>query len=151
MGTVITLAFAGFLIFGPLRTSLGYFVEPKYYEHIRPSMQTLQEEWRPGDMLYLSNGAVPAFAFYEPLYGLAQTDYVSNPRADYQDPDRISSQLESLKGKARVWVLMSHVYEKGGFSEKDYILEDLKQIGRMKREFRMPGTSVYLYLFDLQN
>ena len=45
---------------------------------------------------------------------------------------------------------MSHVYESGSFNEKDFILSDLQQMGKKKRELRVPGTSVYLYLFDLQ-
>lgn len=151
VGALVTLVFAGFLIFGPFITSMNYFIEPKYYEHIRPSMQTLQEDWRPGDALYVSNGAVPAFEFYGPLYGLSRTSYISSLRDDYKNPDLMARQLETLKGKPRVWILMSHVYEKGDFNEKDFILSDLKQNGRLKREFRVPGTSVYLYLFDLQN
>jgi hypothetical protein len=113
-------------------------------------MSVLQDSWRPGDAIYISNGAEPAFGFYAPLYGLSGTEYLSNAREDYRNPDNITRQLDSLKGKSRVWVLLSHVYEKGGFNEKDFILDDLRRNGRIKREFRVPGTSVYLYLFDLQ-
>jgi hypothetical protein len=150
LGGMIALALTGFLVFGPLVTSTGYFLHPKYYEHIRPSVGVLQESWRPGDALYVSNGAVPAFEFYAPEYGLSDVSYISNTRQDYKDPESIARQLDSLKGDSRVWVLLSHVYEKGTFNEKNFILNDLQLNGRMKREFRVPGTSVYLYLFDLQ-
>ncbi len=49
----------------------------------------------------------------------------------------------------RVWFLFSHVYEQGDFNERDYILNYLDSIGELSREFRVPGTSVYLYLYDL--
>jgi uncharacterized membrane protein len=150
MGNAIALALTAFLIFGPLVTSADYFLNPKYFEHIRPSMGVLQESWRRGDALYVSYGAVPAFEFYAPEYGLSGMDYLSNARQDYQNPANIAGQLDTLKGKTRVWVLLSHVYEKGDFNEKDFILNTLRMNGRIKREFRMPGTSVYLYLFDLQ-
>ncbi len=146
LATLLTL----FLVFAPVKTSADYFLAPKYYEHIRPSMSVLQDSWRPGDAIYVSNGAEPAFGFYAPLYGLSGTEYLSNAREDYRNPDNITRQLDSLKGKSRVWVLLSHVYEKEGFNEKDFILDDLRRNGRIKREFRVPGTSVYLYLFDLQ-
>jgi hypothetical protein len=142
---------AVFLVFGPLVTSSGYFLKPKYYEHIRPSMGVLQDSWRPQDVLYVSNGAVPAFEFYAPIYGLSGVDYLSNVRDDYSNPANISRQLASVKGKPRVWILLSHVYEKGDFNEKEFILNDLRRSGKIKREYRMPGTSVYLYLFDLQH
>lgn len=140
---------SAFLIYGPLVTSFGYFVQPKYYEHIRPAMGFLQEMWQDEDTMYVSYGAVPAFKFYAPMYSLSNAAYVSNGREDYNDPAKILQQLEILKGHPRVWVLISHVYEKDGFNEKDFILDYLKKNGEKKREFRTPGSSVYLYLFDL--
>lgn len=140
---------SAFLIYGPLVTSFGYFVQPKYYEHIRPAMGFLQEMWQDEDTMYVSYGAVPAFKFYAPMYSLSNAAYVSNGREDYNDPAKILQQLETLKGHPRVWVLISHVYEKDGFNEKDFILDYLKKNGEKKREFRTPGSSVYLYLFDL--
>jgi hypothetical protein len=41
------------------------------------------------------------------------------------------------------------VYEKGDFNEKDFVLRYLDQIGEKRREFRLPGTSVFLYLYDM--
>lgn len=140
---------SAFLILGPLTTSAAYFIQPKYYEHIRPAMGFLQEQWQPGDVMYVSYGAAPAFRFYAPIYGLSNVSFLSNEREDYNDPARILQQLETLKGHQRVWVLISHVYAKDEFNEKDFILDYLKKNGDKKREYRVPGSSVYLYLFDL--
>lgn len=148
-GKLITWTLAAFLVFGPFVTSASYFIEPKYFEHIRPTMQFLDDTWKDGDALFVTNGAVPAFKFYAPAYGLADISFLSSQRQDYQQPANILEQLDSLSGNPRVWILMSHVYEKEGFNERDFILEHLKQTGTRKREFRLPGTSVYLYLFDL--
>lgn len=146
---VLSMLLAGFLLYGPVTTSIGYFLQPKYYEHIRPAMENLQAEWRDGDGLFVTSGAVPAFEYYAPMHGLDGVSYHSSIRQDYENPQRIIDQLDSLKGQRRVWILMSHVYEKDGFNERDFLLEYLKQNGTRRREFRMPGTSVYLYLFDL--
>jgi hypothetical protein len=142
---------AGFLIYGPLITSIQNFVEPKYFEHIRPSMDFMRNSWKDGDALYVSYGALPAFRFYAPFYGLGNIPYEFGEREDYKNPQNIISQLDSFKGQPRVWILFSHVYEKGDFNEKDFILNHLNQIGEKKREFRVPGTSVFLYLYDLEN
>ena len=99
--------------------------------------------------MYVSYGAAPAFQYYAPMYALNDAVYISNARDVYKDPDQILQQLETLRGGHRVWILLSHVYEKDGFNEKDFILEYLRQHGERKREFRVPGSSVYLYLFDL--
>lgn len=149
VATLSALLLSGYLVYGPLVTSLGYFVQPKYYEHTRPAMGFLQETWRSEDAMYVSYGAVPAFEYYAPMYGLENATYISNKRDDYKDPDQILKQLETLRGQHRVWILLSHVYEKEGFNEKDFILDYLRQHGERKREFRVPGSSVYLYLFDL--
>jgi dolichyl-phosphate-mannose-protein mannosyltransferase len=150
LSTLSTLLLAGFLVYGPLSTSIQNFVEPKYFEHIRPSMETLHDSWKDGDVMYVSNGALPAFRFYTPFYGLENIPYEFGKREDYKNPQNILTQLDSFRGQPRVWILLSHVYEKGEFNEKDFILNYLDQIGEKKREFRVPGTSVFLYLYDLE-
>jgi uncharacterized membrane protein len=151
LGVLSVLFLAGYLFYGPFVTSMQNLVEPKYFEHIRPSLQTLQDSWKDGDALYISNGALPAFRFYAPFYRLENISYEFGHRDDYKNPRNILDQLDALKGKPRVWILLSHVYEKGDFNEKEFILNDLAQIGKKKREIRMPGTSVFLYLYDLKN
>ena len=150
LSVFVVSALAGYLVYGPFVTSIQNFLAPKYFEHIRPAMQTLGDAWKDGDALYVSNGALPAFRFYAPFYGLETIPYEFGRREDYKNTQHILSQLESLKGKTRVWILLSHVYEKDGFDEREFILNTLNEIGQKKREFRLPGTSVFLYLYDLQ-
>jgi hypothetical protein len=150
LGVLAVWLLAGYLIYGPLNISIQNFVAPKYFEHIRPSLETLRDSWKEGDTLFVSNGALSAFRFYAPFYGLENVSYEFGKRDDYKNPQNILSQLDSLKGNPRVWILLSHVYEKGDFNEKDFILNYLNQIGEKKREFRVPGTSVFLYLYDFK-
>jgi hypothetical protein len=99
--------------------------------------------------MFVSYGAVPAFEYYSPMYDLENISFVSDKREDYSNPESILEHIAPLRGQRRVWILISHVYENGDFNEKDFILKYLDQIGDKKREFREPGTSVYLYLYDL--
>jgi len=117
------LFLAGLLLYGPFVTSVQNFVQPKYFEHIRPSMDFLRNSWQDGDVLYVSNGAVPAFRFYAPFYGLENIQYEYGEREDYKNAQNILSQIDSFKGQPHVWILFSHVYEKGDFNEKDFILD----------------------------
>ena len=78
------LFLAGYLIYGPFVTSVQNFIEPKYFEHIRPTMATLRDSWKDGDGLYVSNGALPAFHFYAPFYGLENVSYEFGKRAGLQ-------------------------------------------------------------------
>jgi hypothetical protein len=147
----VLLTVCAFLFYGALPRTFEQFASPKYFEHIRPTMEYLQATWQTGDEIFLSNGAVPAFEYYAPMYGLEYAPYTSGRRDDYENPDTILDRLEPLKSKRRLWILMSHVYEKGDFNEKDFLLDNLDQIGQRRREFREPGTSVYLYLYDLSS
>ena len=148
---VLTVLLAGYLLYGPLVTSLQNFLAPKYFEHIRPTMATLRDAWKDGDALYISNGALPAFRFYAPFYALETIPYEFGEREDYKNPQNILSRLDTLKGQPRVWILLSHVYERDSLNEREFILKYLNDIGVKKREFRLPGTSVFLYLYELRN
>lgn len=149
LSVLFALLVGGYLIHGSFTTSLRTFIEPKYFEHIRPTMGFLQKTWREGDAMFISHGGVPAFEFYAPIYELTNVPYVSSQWEDYENPDVILERLSTLDGQPRVWVLMSHVYGKGNFNEKDFLITYLNEIGKKRREFREPGTSVYLYLYDL--
>ena len=151
LGVFSIVFLAGYLLYGPVVTSLQNFIAPKYFEHIRPTMDFVREAWKDGDALYVSNGALPAFRFYAPFYGLENIPYEFGKREDYQNTQNMIRQLESFQGQPRVWILLSHVYEKEDFNEKDFVLDVLNEMGEKKREFRVPGTSVFLYLYDLGN
>ena len=138
-----------YLLFAPVTESVDNFINPKFYEHIRPAMAALSENWQEGDVLFVSNGAVPAFRFYAERYGLGDVPYQTSEASDYLEPGKILSHIKPLDGNARVWVLITHVYEKNDFNEKDYLLNYLDTIGSKKREFPSGGTSVYLFLYDL--
>jgi len=146
---LVALLIGVYLLYAPATESFNNFINPKYYEHIRPSMATLSENWQPGDALFVSNGAAPAFRFYAERYGLGDAAYQTSEISEYSEPDRILSHLDALDGEPRVWVLITHVYERGDFNEKDFLLAHLDPIGNKKREFRHPGTTVHLFLYDL--
>ena len=149
LGMAVALLVGAYLLYAPVSESINNFIDPKYYEHIRPSLATLSENWREGDTLFVSNGAVPAFRFYANRYGLGDIAYQSSVASDYLEPTNILSRVKSLDGGPRVWVLITHVYEKEDFNEKDFLLHYLDTIGNKKREFRSASTSVYLFLYDL--
>ena len=149
LSALVLLVVSGFVFYGPVTRSLEQFITPKYFEHLRPTVGFLAESWKAGDTLFVSYGAVPAFEFYAPMYELENVSYISGQGEDYANPESILERVEPLKNEHRVWVLLSHVYEKGTFNEKDFLISYLDEIGDKKREFREPGTSVYLYLYDL--
>jgi uncharacterized membrane protein len=146
-GTAIVLG--GYMMINPLITSVQNFISPKYYEHIRPVMQVLSESFREGDAIFVTAWAEPAFRFYAPFYGLEEVEVVSSEIEDYPDGEKLKARIEPLIGERRVWVLFSHVYEQGGMNERDFLVAYLDEIGEKRREILKPGTSVYLFFYDL--
>jgi uncharacterized membrane protein len=145
----VRLALAGILLFGPLTLASENFAAPKMREHIRPTMETLRDFRKDGDLIYVYYWAEHAVRFYAPKYGFAMSDFILG--ADHHDqPEAYCAELDALGGHARVWFLFSHIYENGDFNERDFILEYLDSIGKLSRTYRAPGTSVYLYLYDLR-
>lgn len=146
---IVSLMVGAYLLYAPVSESLNRFIDPKYFEHIRPSMATLSNKWREGDALFVSNGAAPAFRFYADRYGLGDVTYQTSAAEDYQTLTNLLPHLELLDGNPRVWVLITHVYERKDFNEKEYLLSYLDSIGDKKREYRKAGTGVHLFLYDL--
>ena len=112
-------------------------------------MQILADSWKDGDALFVTVWAEPAFRYYAPFYGLEGVEFVSSEIADYPDGEKLKSRIDPLIGKKRVWILFSHVYETNGFNERDFLVAYLDQIGEKRREIVKPGTSVYLFFYDL--
>lgn len=137
-----------FLLYHPAYTAANNFIHPKPYEHIKPTMEYLAQNYKPGDVIYIYSGAVPAFHFYMSKYNLEDSSFIDG--TGYGTPKEFDAQLDELAGQKRVWILFSHIYEKGDFNDRDYILAYLDTIGDKKREYRISGTSVYLYLYDLR-
>ncbi|MCQ3947581.1 MAG: hypothetical protein DPW21_12955 [Anaerolineae bacterium] len=145
----IRLVLAASLLFGPVALACENFAAPKLREHIRPTMEYLRDYYKEGDIVYVYHWAEHAVRFYAPKYGLCLCDFIFGE--DHHDqPELYRPELDALRGRARVWFLFSHVYERGDFNERDYILSYLNSIGKLTREYRVPGTSVYLYLYDLK-
>lgn len=137
------------LILFNTQTTAQNFMAPKMREHIRPTMEYLRDSRRDSDPIYVYYWAEPAVRYYAPKYGFSPSDFIIG--ADHHDqPELYRAELDALRGNSRVWFLFSHVYEDGGFNERDIILNDLDSIGKLSREIRVPGTSVYLYLYDLK-
>jgi len=145
----VRILLAVYLLYSPISVSVENFLAPKYQEHIRPTMEYLRDYRKPGDLVYVYYWAEHAVRYYAPKYGMDISEFAIG--ADHHnDPVAYMTEVEALRGHERVWVLFSHVYENGDFNERDFILGLLDSMGKQLRQFREPGASVYLYLYDLR-
>jgi hypothetical protein len=132
---VPSTATAAFRLFRPLR-----------HEDIKPVLQHVQERWQPGDQIYVYYGALPAFDYYAGRYGLADAPVIRGV-ASRDDWTRYAADVAGLRGRPRVWIVFSHVYDWGAANEERLVLFWLDRIGTRLDAFQSKQASAYLYGF----
>jgi hypothetical protein len=128
---------------------------PYYTEPIKPVLAYLRERRHPGDAVYIYYGAALAVTFYAPQYDLRREEYAVG--GCHRGESRLYLQeLDTLRGRPRVWVLLTHAGPV--LREREDILSYLDVIGvRQEGVVVEPhgiGRNLYpaeAYLYDLSN
>lgn len=97
-------AFAKWLVIaavcvGPANECNGLRKAPLHAEGSREVLAELAAGWRPGDRVFVSHGAVPAFRYYAPAVAPVATGTASG---------RVRDELLPLAGSGRVWAVLAH-------------------------------------------
>jgi hypothetical protein len=125
--------------------SAGYqFLYPREREEVRPLLEYVRQRQRQGDLLYLYDSAVPAARYYA-TRSLAFTGQVVVGVSGGGDPSAHAHDLEKLRGRPRVWVLLSHVRSPNRINEESLITRYLDRLGSRLDAQRQTGASLYLY------
>jgi hypothetical protein len=133
------------IIVPPLEASVSHLLKtPVLRQEIRPVMHYLQTHWHEGDTLYVYYGAIPAFQYYRERLGLAAIPALEGIGSRNHWP-RYLDELDKLRGRPRVWVLLSNVYRGGGIDERILFLEYLDYIGTRLDAITAYGAEAYLY------
>ena len=95
---------------------------PIEQEEIKPVLNYLTQHYQEGDGLYLYYGSWRAFKYYASRYGLEDVELQRSvySRNNWQN---YVNDLKSLRGRARMWILFSHVQEESvGANEERFFL-----------------------------
>src|SRR6185503_10563330 len=118
---------------------LGLWRNPPPYapEPLKPVLHEMRQAWQPGDRAYVYYGGEKAFLYYARRYSLAPGDYVLG-RCAREDPRLYLRELDALRGRARVWLVVTH-----GVPEEIAAIDGyLERIGTRKASVeagRVPG------------
>lgn len=110
---------------------MGACPPPYRIEDMKPVMSHLEANWRSGDGLYVFHGATIAFSFYSADYGFRGNDYVFGGD-HFCKSVRYREELDALRGRPRVWVVMTHAPSR--YREREDILSYLDAIG-VRRDY----------------
>jgi hypothetical protein len=132
-----------------VHTLYAYF--PSYPDKdIRDVFAYVQARRQPEDAVYAFYNAGHAIAYYGPQYDLLPQDVVigvcpgSNTR-------RLLNELDSFRGKPRLWVIISHAV--GPFREREAMLGYLTAMGTQRDSIVISRSrlSSSAYLYDLSD
>jgi hypothetical protein len=124
-----------------------YASYPTYAKQPMPDVLAyVQAHRQPDDAVYVYHGAWHAVGYYGPRYGLT-LQAVGLGRCG--EPRSLISELDQFRGRARLWVILSHVV--GPLHQRETILGYLDAIGIQRDAIvtfdrtRRPSSSAYLY------
>jgi hypothetical protein len=124
-------------------------------EEITPAMAYLRGHRQPADALYVYYGAGPAFQFYSSRDSIPGASSTLG-HCHRSEPRSYLVELDSLRGRARVWVLFAH--ELPRLREREMMTGYLDEIGLARdslvaagRDVEGAPTRASLYLYDLSD
>jgi hypothetical protein len=149
-GTALMAACAALAVFGLVRNPPPYMPE-----HLKPVLDFVTRERRPGDAVYVYYGGEKAFRYYASRYGFRDGDYVMGG-CWRDDPRAYLRELDRFRGTPRLWVVLTHA--RPDLGEDALILGYLDRIGTRSAAYRASAhprdqriNAAVGYLYDLSN
>lgn len=161
------------LVFHPAVEASRGIGRPRYFEQLRPVLEHVSLARRPGDVVVLYYNSQFAARYYLETRRLSLADLpvadllvpaaveasgdwsapalLSRPPGFFvgsisrNNPAQYARELDALAGRARVWVVFSHVHASRAAEERRFFLEHLDGMGTKLEAFEQPGASAFLY------
>ncbi|HEU6452573.1 MAG TPA: glycosyltransferase family 39 protein [Gemmatimonadaceae bacterium] len=126
------------------RSAMTMVEIPFYREELRPVVRYLAQHRQADDVIYVYYASVPAFQYYAGRDGIPRSAYRpgSCARDDWR---RYLEEVDALRGRPRVWFVMSHPFNKGGIREDSLFLQYFATLGKQIDSASAVGADVALY------
>lgn len=126
------------------RSAMTMVEIPFYREELRPIVHYLAEHRERDDAIYVYYASAPAFEYYAARDGIPRSAYRvgSCSRDDWR---RYVSEIAELRGRPRVWFVLSHPYNKSGIREDSLFLQYFSTVGRRIDSASAVGAELSLY------
>jgi hypothetical protein len=128
-----------------------YVIVPQKREEIRPVLAYIRDHRQPGDVLYVLYISEEPFRYYKnrfgmtpDRFGLADMPTIFGEPGE-KDPSIYRTDLARLRGKGRVWVLITHPRALGGIDEEQLFPQILGQWGKPIDHVQAFNASATLY------
>ena len=137
---LLAVVFLGVLSLQPILFAAYHLVRPTRVEETRPLLEYWRAHRRPGEMLYVYEGAVPAVTYYA-LRGMVEFGHLVMGKKAEKDLE----ELNTLPSAGTAWLIFSHVDTNDGINEERFMLRHLDSTGTRLVERQAKGASLYQY------
>jgi len=177
---VVATGVASLVLLVPLVHAAARVISPMKHEEIKAALAHIRSRWRPGDALFVDRGVRFALRYYldcgcfaaaevrgrgltwrfDQLPGghgagpvpLRQVDpRFAIGRLDVTTFRALKRQLGGVMGRRRVWILYTHIVNRGETGRIDTALKQLNRRGRLLDSFVTVGAHAYLYDLRLRS
>ena len=148
LNSMVAVCLIGLILIAPVSTSIERYKSPPDTDYIRPAMEYLMENYLSGDVIYVYYWTVPAFEYYSLIYDFSGKNVVVGKQPEKEE---IISELSQLNEHERIWIIFSHLSPKRKVRINDLLVHMTSNMGTMDDKFIVPGSGVYLYMYDLSN
>lgn len=127
-----------------IRSAMTMVEIPFYREELRPVVKYLAQHRQKDDAIYVYYASVPAFQYYAERDGIPRSAYRAGSCAR-EDWHEYVNEVDSLRGKPRVWFLISHAFRKNGIREDSLFFQYLAMLGQKIDSTSAVGAELALY------
>jgi Predicted membrane protein len=144
LGAAASLAVLALLALMVARSAMAMIEIPFYREELRPVVRYLAQHHEKGDAVYVYYGATPAFEYYAARYDIPRSEYRLG-RCERGDWRRYLDEIDALRGRRRVWFVLSHPFAKGGIREEALFMDYFSALGSRLDSVSTIGAELRLY------
>ncbi|HET7622029.1 MAG TPA: hypothetical protein VFK39_09005 [Gemmatimonadaceae bacterium] len=127
-----------------VRSAMTLVEIPFYREELRPLVKYLAQHRRADDAIYVYYASAPAFEYYATRDGIPRSAYRLGicARGEWRE---YLTDVDELRGRPRVWFVMSHPFNKGGIREDSLFLQYFASLGERVDSTSAVGAELRLY------
>jgi hypothetical protein len=144
VGKIVSALLVAAILLPSTGRAAWHLVRPPGREEIRPLLGYLSSQMTTYDVVYVYHAADAPYLYYKNRMPLPPFIHGTRPT---EDPGAFENDLRKLRGRSRVWVVVSHVWGNAPDTEEDQLLRVLDRAGKRKDQRRAPGASLYFYDF----
>jgi hypothetical protein len=131
------------LFLHPVVNGVHNMLVPQTKEDTKPLLAFVRQNWQNGDELYVYGESVPSFAYYAGNYGFTENNILGN--ASVAEWSQYLNDLDSLKGKKRVWLVFTTPPFVESFGPAELGSGYLDRFGKQLSAYSFKNSKAYLY------